>query len=30
MTAEEYLANAQRLIGMAGQDITEGMDDKEV
>jgi len=30
MTAEEYLADAQRLIGMAGKDITEGMDDKEV
>lgn len=30
MTADEYLADAQRLLGMAGKDITERMDDKEV
>lgn len=30
MTSDEYLADAQRLIGMAGKGITERMDDKEV
>ncbi|UGA39679.1 hypothetical protein JOS77_09660 [Chromobacterium haemolyticum] len=30
MTTDEYLSDAQRLIGMAGKGISEGMDDKEV
>ena len=30
MTADEYLFDAQRLIGMAGKDISEGMDNTEV
>lgn len=30
MTAEEYLADAQRLIGMAGKDISDDMSDQEV
>ena len=30
MTAEEYLADAQRLIGMAGKEISADMSDQEV
>ena len=30
MTADEYLFDAQRLLGMAGKDISEGMDNTEV